>query len=103
MSKIERGSYETTFLVILSLSRGAESRKKILATLLSGPKNCNQIAKELDFDWWTIQKHLHCLIKENLIMSLEFGRIKFYKLTLKGDEAIRDIQAKTVKTSKNNS
>ena len=39
MSKPERASYETVVLVLLSLSRGAESRKKILIALLSGPNS----------------------------------------------------------------
>ena len=94
MSKPERANYETAVLVLLSLSRGAESRKKILIALLSGPKNCSQIAREVGLDWWTVQKHLRCLMKENLVKSSDFGNSKFYRLTQKGEEAIKAILPK---------
>jgi len=93
MNKPEKGSYETAVLVLLSLSRGAESRKRILVTLLTEPKNCNQIAKEVGLDWWTVQKHLRSLLKENIIKSSAFGNSKFYKLSSMGEEVIRALQS----------
>ena len=48
--------YETAVLILLTLSRGAESRKKILSALLPGPKNCNQLSRETGLDWWTVKK-----------------------------------------------
>ncbi len=92
MSKPEKGSYETAVLVLLSVSRGAKSRKKILVTLLSEPKNCSQIAREVGLDWWTVQKHLRSLMKENIIKSSPFGNSKFYKLSSIGEEAITVLQ-----------
>lgn len=38
MNKLEDADLETAVLVLLTLSRGAESRKRILLALLSGPK-----------------------------------------------------------------
>lgn len=99
MSKPEKGSYETAVLVLLSLSRGAESRKRILVTLLSEPKNCSQIAREVRLDWWTVQKHLRSLLKENIIRSSAFGNSKFYKLTSMGEEVIRALQSNNKKNS----
>jgi predicted transcriptional regulator len=80
-------------LVLLSLSRGAESRRKILTMLSLGPQNCNQIANELDLDWWSVQKHLNLLLKANLVKSIGFGRIRFYKLTANGEDAMKRICA----------
>jgi predicted transcriptional regulator len=89
MSKPEKANYETTVLILLSLSKGAISRRKILFALLAGPKNCSQLSKEVKLDWWTVQKHLRCLMKENIIKSSAFGNSKFYKLSLIGEEAIK--------------
>jgi predicted transcriptional regulator len=97
MNKPEKPSYETAVLVLLSLSRGAESRKKILSALLSEPKNCSQIAREVGLDWWTVQKHLRSLLKENIIKSSAFGNSKFYKLSVVGEEAIRALQSSSGK------
>lgn len=91
MSKSEIVNHEGELQVLLRFSRGAESRITILATLLLKPKNCNQIAKESKLEWWSVQRHLKVLMKENLVRSVEFGRIRFYKLTSKGEKALMDI------------
>ena len=83
MNKTEGVPYETAVLILLTLSRGAESRKKILIALLPGPKNCNQLSRETGLDWWTVKKHLLSLMKENLIKSSTFGSAKFYELSLR--------------------
>jgi len=99
ISKDGKAGYETAVIILLSLSRGAGSRKKILIVLLSGPKNCSQIAKEVGLDWWTVQKHLRSLLKENIIKSSAFGNSKFYKLSSIGEEAIRAFQSSNGKNS----
>ncbi len=76
-------------IVLLELSRGAVTRKRILVCLRSEPKNCNQIGKEVILDWWTVQKHLRLLMRERLVRAMDFGHIKFYRLTLKGEEALK--------------
>ena len=93
ISKDGKAGYETAVIILLSLSRGAGSRKKILVVLLSGPKNCSQIAREVGLDWWTVKKHLLSLMKENLIKSSAFGNSKFYKLSSLGEEVIRALQS----------
>ncbi len=93
MNKTEGVPYETAVLILLTLSRGAESRKKILIALLPGPKNCNQLSRETGLDWWTVKKHLLSLMKENLIKSSTFGSAKFYELSHVGDEIIRALQS----------
>jgi predicted transcriptional regulator len=82
---------ENEFSVLLSLSRGAESRRKILKALLSNSKNCSQIAREVKLNWRTVNRHLQILIKENMVKKLDFGERKYYKMTSKGQEVIRDI------------
>jgi predicted transcriptional regulator len=99
MNKAEEVPYETAVLILLTLSRGAESRKKILSALLPGPKNCNQLSRETGLDWWTVKKHLLSLMKESLIHSSAFGNSTFYKLSLLGEEAIRALQSSSGKNS----
>jgi predicted transcriptional regulator len=91
MREFEIIDRKNEILVLLSLSRGADSRKTIMTKLLFKPKNCNQIAREAKLDWWTVQKHLNILMRKNMVRRLEFGRIKFYKLTPEGEKALMDI------------
>ena len=91
MTNPPKGTIETAILVLLNLSRGAESRKKIMVALLTGPKNCNQLSKETDLDWWTVKRHLLSLTKENLVKSSDFEKSKFYKLTPNGENALNAV------------
>jgi len=91
MNRIDKISKESDFYLLLSLSRGANSRKKILKTLLSCSKSCNQIAVALGLNWRTAYRHLQILEKENLVKSFGFGQRKFYKLTKKGEEVIKGL------------
>jgi predicted transcriptional regulator len=99
MNKAEGVPYETAVLILLTLSRGAESRKKILSALLPGPKNCNQLSIETGLDWWTVKKHLPRLMKESLIQSSAFGNSTFYNLSSLGEETIRALQSSSGKNS----
>lgn len=72
-------------IVLLKFSKGAKSRRRILQLLQLSPRNCNQIAKSLKSDWWTVQKHLKRLERAGIVRSISFGRIQFYKTTAKGD------------------
>jgi predicted ArsR family transcriptional regulator len=75
--------------VLLIVSRGAKTRRRILQTLKSGLMNCNQIAEQLNIDWWTVQKHLQRLEKAELIKNVTLGRIRFYKTTSKGQITLK--------------
>lgn len=92
MNKIAKAKDDSVFSILFSLSKGAESRKRILSSLFLGPKNCNQISKELGLDWWTVKKHLLILSNEHIVKSMQFGNSKFYKLTPVGEEALKLIQ-----------
>ena len=98
MNKLNKINEESDLYLLLSCSRGANSRKKVLKTLLSGPNNCNQIAVKLGLNWRTTYRHLQILKKMNLVKSFGFGQRKFYKLTQKGEEVI--IQSNIKKLSK---
>jgi predicted transcriptional regulator len=82
---------ENEILILLHLSRGAESRKKILKAILYGSKNCSQIARDVKLDWWTVQRHLRLLLKEHIVENSSFGNSKFYRLTKKGEDAIKNL------------
>ncbi|MEM4244385.1 MAG: helix-turn-helix domain-containing protein [Candidatus Bathyarchaeia archaeon] len=99
MNKSEIYEHANKVLLLLKFSKGAKSRKIILKSLCLKPKNCNQIAKESKLEWWTVQKHLEVLMKENLIISVRFGRIKFYKITPKGEKALTEIFSSQKPTS----
>lgn len=75
--------------LLLNFSKGAKTRRKILESLRHCLKNCNQIAKEIKADWWTIHKHLQRLKKAGLIKSVNFGMVEFYRLTSTGEEALK--------------
>jgi predicted transcriptional regulator len=79
-------AFEMPILILIQFSKGAESRRKILLSLLSGPKNCSEIARDVNLDWWTVQKHLRSLLKENLVKESVFGSSTFYKLSQLGQE-----------------
>lgn len=89
MSEINQVDMEKRTQLLLTFSRGAKSRRNILEILLLRPRNCNQIAKGTKLDWWTVQKHLQRLLSDNLVKCLNFGQIKFYTVTAKGEEALR--------------
>jgi predicted transcriptional regulator len=80
----EKNSNEANIVILLTLSRGAASRRRILNAIIYHPKNCNQLSKELCLDWWTIKKHVHLLEKEGIIAATHFGNSKFFGLTQKG-------------------
>jgi predicted transcriptional regulator len=94
MNRIDRISKESDFYLLLTLSRGADSRKKILKALLSEAKNRSQIAKELNLNWRTVNRHLQILAEENMVKRSGFGQRTFYKLTPTGEEVIRNFSKK---------
>lgn len=63
--------------ILLCFSKGAKTRRKILKSLQYRPKNCHQIAKELNLDWSSVQKHLRHLKKANLVKGLKLEELSF--------------------------
>lgn len=89
MQNMRQGEWLKRVELLLLFSRGAKSRMNILVTLSGAPKNCNQIANKTGLGWWTVQKHLTCLQRENFVICVIFGRIKFYNQTTQGQEALK--------------
>jgi predicted transcriptional regulator len=85
---------EDEITLLLFISRGAKSRTRILRAVLLTPKNCSQIAKEVNLEWWTVQKHLQLLLKKGIIKSLNVGRIKFYKISPNYEQTLKEILTK---------
>jgi predicted transcriptional regulator len=75
--------------LLLSLSVGAASRKKILESLIFGPKNCSQVAKAVNLQWWTVYRHLQILVSKDLICDLSMGRVKYYKINPRLEEILK--------------
>ena len=98
MRGVEEIELSDEIWTLLILSQGAHTRKKILRMLLLSPKNCNQIAGELRSDWWTVQRHLKLLMKAKVIKNMNFGRIRFYKTTPKGELALKCVSSKSQKS-----
>ena len=88
MSLLDETGLDDVWL-LLNRSMGAESRKKVLNALFSNTKNCTQIAKEVKLNWRTVNRHLHILMKANLVRKVNFGTRDFYKLTSKGEETLK--------------
>lgn len=80
---------ENGLCLLLSRSRGANSRKKILKTLLHGSCNCNQVTTKLGLNWRTTYRHLQLLEEANLVKSISFGQRRFYKLTQNGESIVQ--------------
>ena len=100
MKRVDKNGWDNAISVVLLLSKGAESRRKILEVLLYGPKRCNQIAKEVKLNWRTVNWHLQVLMEGNLIKSVGFGQRRFYKLTKNGEEALEYFQSKRKKNTR---
>jgi predicted transcriptional regulator len=90
MTKLNADRVERIQL-LLTLSRGAKSRRNILKSLLLIQKNCSQIARDVKLDWWTVQRHLRLLLIEDMVESSTFGNSKYYRLSQKSKETIRTI------------
>ncbi|WNZ29200.1 MAG: winged helix-turn-helix transcriptional regulator [Candidatus Bathyarchaeota archaeon] len=79
--------------ILLTLSRGAKSRRNIMKSLHCQPKNCSQIARDVKLDWWTVQRHLQRLMKDRMVKNSSFGNIKYYRLSHNGKEIIRRLSS----------
>jgi predicted transcriptional regulator len=77
--------------ILLFSSKGAVSRKEITKVLLQRPQNCYQIAKQVNLEWWTVNKHLTILADKKLIAPSTIGKIKYYKINKKYEKIINII------------
>ncbi|MFQ6051575.1 MAG: winged helix-turn-helix domain-containing protein [Candidatus Hydrothermarchaeota archaeon] len=81
--------------VILLVSRGGETRAKILKALNNsefGLLNTNQISNKIGMEWGTVKYEIELLKREGLIEEVEsHHRTKFYTLTDIGKELSKRI------------
>lgn len=94
VNKLDKSQSDPNFTLLLGTSKGAESRKRILNLLLTDAKGCNEIAIQLELNWRTVYRHLKLLEKGELVKVADFGQRKFYQITLKGENTIKQANKK---------
>jgi DNA-binding transcriptional ArsR family regulator len=72
--------------------KGGVTRLSILKAL-SSPKDRLQLAKELDLDWKTVDRHIHVLNKYGFVRETSaYGSIVLYGLTKQGEILLKLIE-----------
>ena len=80
--------------------RGGPTRIQLVELILSRPSNMNQISKELNMDYKTIQHHIKVLSENRIIVSEEkkYGTMFFGSALLeKNKDAFKEIKEKIKK------
>ncbi len=72
---------EDIFWYLFASSRGGPTRVRIIDTLLERPRNANELARILDYDYTTIRHHLDVLEENNIVRSTGSGYGDVYLLT----------------------
>src|SRR3989344_9209418 len=66
---------------LFSATRGGPTRLHIIMLIEKKPANMNQIARELDIDYKTVQHHVRILVKNGLVVSSKKKYSDTYKLS----------------------
>lgn len=66
---------------VLASSRGGPTRVRILRALEERPRNANQLATELNFDYTTIRHHLDVLMDNNIVTRTDNEYAAVYLFT----------------------
>jgi len=66
---------------LFASSRGGETRARIVRRLDEQPRNANQLAEDLGFDYTTIRHHLDVLGDDNVVRRAGDGYGDVYLLT----------------------
>ncbi len=64
---------EDVLWYLLASSRGGETRARILQAIDDQPRNANQLAEELGYDYTTIRHHLDVLTDDNVLKQTGDG------------------------------
>lgn len=72
---------EDTLWYLLASSRGGPTRVKILQALMKRPRNANQLAADLGYDYTTIRHHLDVLQENKVVRSAGSGYGDVYLLS----------------------
>ena len=65
---------------LIAGTRGGETRGEIISAILKKPRNTHQLAKNLNYDYKTIQHHLQILVENRILIVLKknsYGAVYF--------------------------
>ncbi|MFC7232795.1 winged helix-turn-helix domain-containing protein [Saliphagus sp. GCM10025308] len=72
---------EDVLWYVLASSRGGPTRVRILRALEERPRNANQLATDLEFDYTTIRHHLDVLMENNVVRRTDDDYAAVYLFT----------------------
>lgn len=72
---------EDVLWYLFASSRGGPTRVEIVEELTQQPRNANELAERLDYDYTTIRHHLNVLEDNNVLRSAGSGYGNVYLLT----------------------
>lgn len=72
---------EDVLWYVFASTRGGPTRAEIVRELLDRPKNANQLAESLEYDYTTIRHHLDVLQDNNILKATGSGYGDVYSLT----------------------
>ncbi|MFC7215325.1 winged helix-turn-helix domain-containing protein [Saliphagus sp. GCM10025334] len=72
---------EDVLWYVLASSRGGPTRVRILRALDERPRNANQLATDLEFDYTTIRHHLDVLMENNVVRRTDDDYAAVYLFT----------------------
>ena len=72
---------EDVLWYVFASTRGGPTRAKIVRTLKDRPRNANELAEILEYDYTTIRHHLDVLMDNNVLKSTGSGYGNVYSLT----------------------
>lgn len=72
---------EDVLWYLFASSRGGPTRVKIVEALADRPRNANELAGDLEYDYTTIRHHLDVLGENNVVRSAGDGYGDIYLLT----------------------
>jgi len=84
---------------LLGATRGAENRAKIIRALKERPRNLNQLATDLGFQYTLVQHHVEVLKKNALVTGVgeHYGRTFFLSPWLDAHFAVLEALARELK------
>lgn len=72
---------EAVLWQVLAGTRGGPNRARILESLETRPRNCNQLADDLDLNYKTVEHHLGVLEDNGIVKSTDSDYGAVYLLT----------------------
>ncbi len=70
---------EDVLWYLLASSRGAKTRVQLVRAVSERPRNANQLAEDLGYDYTTIRHHLDVLLDNNVVRQSDndYGTVYF--------------------------